>query len=375
MNFSFKLLSLVSFSGIVGCTLASPTLLAQDAVEQGSTSGQEETHRGVEYYAPRKMEMQFGMRFHSNDNYCTKLHATIPFPLNWPEQTVTVLSQQVPPNMIWMFRDLPTGVKQSALARQLVMDVPSLSPNNEMDMIFRVEIEKSFIKAPADTSVFVIPKKLPNEMNWFMKKSPYIDIEHSEIRRVAKQIAAENSDNAWQQVEKLYDWVRSNIEYRDGKKIREIKDALKDRKGDCEEMTGIFVALCRASKIPARCVWVPEHCYPEFYLEDDKGEGHWFPCQAAGERQFGEISEYRPILQKGDRFVVPEERAPVRYIAQFFSCSQRPARPGLDPAVEEIRDLGPLEEEMEQLRAEAANMQKAAEKSNESPNEENGKNP
>ena len=82
--------------------------------------------------------------------------------------------------------------------------------------------------------------------------------------------------------------------------------ALKDKTGDCEELTSLFIALCRASDIPARTVWVPGHCYPEFYLEDDEGKGHWFPCQAAGSRAFGGIPEQKPILQKGDNFSVPE---------------------------------------------------------------------
>jgi hypothetical protein len=67
-------------------------------------------------------------------------------------------------------------------------------------------------------------------------------------------------------------------------------------------------------------VWIPDHCYPEFYLEDEQGKGTWFPCQAAGTRQFGEMDEYRPILQKGDRFKVPEKGQQVRYIAEFFRC-------------------------------------------------------
>ena len=52
-------------------------------------------------------------------------------------------------------------------------------------------------------------------------------------------------------------------------------------------------------------VWVPGHCYPEFYLEDAEGRGHWIPCQAAGTRAFGSMPEHRPILQKGDNFRVP----------------------------------------------------------------------
>ena len=88
-------------------------------------------------------------------------------------------------------------------------------------------------------------------------------------------------------------------------------------------MTSLFVALCRNARVPARMVWIPEHCYPEFYLEDADGNGHWFPCQAAGTRQFGRMDEYRPVLQKGDRFKVPEKRAPMRYVSEFFKCDKK----------------------------------------------------
>ena len=223
------------------------------------------TTSGIEFIAPRKMEMQFGMRFFSNDNFCSNMHATIPFPLNWPEQKVTVLNSEIPQGVLYAFRDLPIGAKQQALARQLVMDIAMLGPNNKLDLVVKVEIEKSFIDPPADPSVFVIPKKIGNELRFFVGKgSPYIDHELGEVRRVAKQIVADNPDNAWTHVERLYDWVRDNVEYRKGK-IRHMKDTLKDKKGDCEEMTGLFVALCRASNIPARCVWVPEHCYCLLY--------------------------------------------------------------------------------------------------------------
>jgi hypothetical protein len=317
---------------------------------EGDDSQESPNAEGVSYFAPRTMDMQFGMRFLANDNWCTELHGTIPFPMNWPEQRVTITSSEIPDSVHCQYRDLPMGAKQSAYARQLVIDFANLGPNNQLDLLVNVEIEKSFINAPPDPTVFVIPKKLTKELNWFMGSSPYIDVEIGEIKRVAKQIAAQDHPNAWSHVEALYDWVRNNIKYRNGQ-VRKIADALKDKQGDCEEMTGIFVALCRASKIPARCVWIPEHCYPEFYLEDLQGNGHWFPCQAAGERQFGQMHDYRPILQKGDRFKVPENNAPQRYLVRTFSCKPRPSRPqGLDPSVEEVLDLGPLKAELDALR-------------------------
>ena len=312
------------------------------------------TTSGIEMFAPRKMEMKFGMKFNSNDNYCSDLYATIPFPMNWPEQKVTVLNSNIPAGAVLDRRDLPIGSKQNALARQLLMKIPSLGPDSQLDLVVTVEIEKSFINAPSDPTVFVIPKKIGNELRFFVGKgSPYIDHELGEVRKVAKKIADDKPDNAWTQVERIYDWVRDNIQYRKGK-IRHMRDTLKDKQGDCEEMTGLFVAICRASNIPARCVWIPEHCYPEFYLEDPQGVGHWFPCQVAGDRQFGQMHDYRPILQKGDRFKVPEEKAPQRYIAEYFTCIQRAARVGVDPSVEQILDLGPLKAELEALEQQNA---------------------
>ena len=98
--------------------------------------------------------------------------------------------------------------------------------------------------------------------------------------------------------------------------------------GDCEELTSLFVAMCRVAGIPARSVWVPGHCYPEFYLEDEQGEGHWYPCQAAGTRIFGAMPEARPVLQKGDNFRIPGSRQPQRYVQETVTAKNADSRSG-----------------------------------------------
>jgi hypothetical protein len=35
------------------------------------------------------------------------------------------------------------------------------------------------------------------------------------------------------------------------------------------------------------------------------------------------MDEYRPVLQKGDRFFVPEQRTTVRYVSEFFHCDKK----------------------------------------------------
>ncbi len=299
----------------------------------------------TEIWAHRKMNMRFGMEFHSEENYCTKLKATVPFPRDWPEQTVTVLGNQLPNQATYEFRELNSG------AIQALINVDALAPNQQLDVIISVEIEKAFIKAPKDPSILVYPKKTlkDKEVAWYLGDSPFIETKSRQVRDIAGEIRDTNPSNAWAHVEAIYDWVRTNIEYRNGP-IRSTKEALKDRYGDCEEMTGAFVALCRASNIPARCVWIPEHCYPEFYLEDANGFGHWFPAQVAGDRQFGQMNEYRPILQKGDRFKIPEQSGMQRYIAETFTCKQRPTGPTA-PRIVSVRDLGELIPELEKLKA------------------------
>jgi hypothetical protein len=81
--------------------------------------------------------------------------------------------------------------------------------------------------------------------------------------------------------------------------------AVKAGKGNTDDLTSVFIALCRSMDVPARTVWVPGHCYPEFYLIDDDGQGHWFPCEMKETRSFGGIAEQRPVLMKGDNFRPP----------------------------------------------------------------------
>jgi hypothetical protein len=96
-------------------------------------------------------------------------------------------------------------------------------------------------------------------------------------------------------------------------------DTLRDGQADCQGRSMLFIALCRASKIPARMVWVDGHAYPEFYLEDAEGHGYWFPCESAGTRAFGEMPLARTILQKGDNFRVPERpKDRLRYASDYM---------------------------------------------------------
>ncbi|MFO1064656.1 MAG: transglutaminase domain-containing protein [Pirellulales bacterium] len=285
------------------------------AKERAKEEAAEELPKHIELTAPRIIEMQVGVRILAGDSNMAGTIATTVFPTNWPEQKVEIIGVNMPAPLSHSLRDLP-GNNQ-----QLLMKAAVIPAGVEVQGVVTVRIEKKHIVGPSDTSIFVIPKRVPSDFRPYMGNSPYIETNSNQISKIAKDIAAQNPENAWKQVEMIYDWVRENITYQRGK-IKDTKETLKDKSGDCEEMTSLFIAICRNSKIPARCVWIPNHCYPEFYLEDEEGNGTWFPCQVAGSRSFGSMAEYLPVLQKGDRFNVPEKKETQRYLADYLTSQK-----------------------------------------------------
>ena len=267
------------------------------------------------YDNPKTQRWRVGLKLETNGTTCRDVLATFPIPMDWPEQTVKVVDQNIDSRVErWAPRDLPGG------ARQIVLTMSKVLRGTDPEVTFDLEVTRSRTVGPETTDDLVIPTKLSNDLKIYLGNSPYIDATDGKIKLAAKQFAdAESGETPWARVEAMYDWVRDKVKYQEGD-IKSASKALKDGVGDCEELTSLFVAMCRANKIPARMVWIPDHCYPEFYLEDASGKGYWFPCQAAGTRQFGSMSEYRPVLQKGDRFKVPEKNKPDRYVAEFFRC-------------------------------------------------------
>ncbi len=312
------------------------SVLADETREGGEDAADDTAATGpqwrLSYDSPKAERWRIGMRLDTNGVACKDILATFPIPMPWPEQTVRLLHQEIDPRVDrWTVRTLPGG------ARQVVLAMSAVPAGASPEITFELEVARSRILPPEQTDDLVIPKRPANPLKIFLGTSPYIDSGDGRIRAAARELGAEEHANAWAHVEAIYDWVREKVEYVEGD-IKTASQALRDGKGDCEEMTSLFVAICRASRIPARMVWIHDHCYPEFYLEDADGNGTWFPCQAAGTRQFGRMDEYRPVLQKGDRFKVPEKRQPVRYVAEFFRCLPQGNR---DPIPIFLREVVP----------------------------------
>jgi hypothetical protein len=252
-----------------------------------------------------------GMIIKASGGACKGIAGYAPVPTDWPEQEVNTVDEEKGGGAQISYEMVDGG------ARIMTVRVGHLASGEEAKAIVTVEIRRSTILPPDKTDVYSIPDpaKLPRQIRLYLTPSPLIESRDPKIRQLAKEIGVDQ-EKAWEHVEAIYDWVRKTVKYQNGP-IKGALAALKDHTGDCEELTSLFIAICRAANIPARTVWVPGHCYPEFYLVDDKGAGRWFPCQSAGKREFGGISEMRPILQKGDNFRPPKgTKERQRYMAE-----------------------------------------------------------
>ncbi len=258
---------------------------------------------------PSKTIWKFGIQLSGSGN-TRNAQVTFPLPVEWDnEQAIDVINIDASDNV--------NGAKIKKLpnnASQMFFKVPRLTSGETAHVFVTIEIAKMASEVPEDTSVFVFGKARGRALRSYLTPSPFIESSDKRIKELAEALPIDESAPAWDQVETIYDWVRENIQYEFDTQIKSCLWALDNGKGDCEELSSMFIALCRARGIPARAVWIPDHTYPEFYLEDADGNGHWFPCQAAGSYAFGHMPEIKPILQKGDKFKVKNFPEPQRYI-------------------------------------------------------------
>lgn len=256
-----------------------------------------------------------GMEVTGGPRGCRDVKGTVTVPMDWPEQRVRVLDETTSGGSRITYRTLPPGF------RQMVITNPSIGPGQKFEATVLLEVDRIEQLPPEDTDQFELAtgRAITQNVRRFLAPSPYIESTNSKMRSLFYEITSEH-DKAWDKISAIYDWVRDEVEYKDeNQTVKGALAAIRDGYGDCEDMASLFIAICRAGKIPARTVWVHGHCYPEFYVMDAEGKGHWFPCQIAGTYAFGGMPDLRIILQKGDLVRTPEQPSEAkRYASEFF---------------------------------------------------------
>lgn len=320
------LLSVCFFGGILCLPLRGQATITP--LQQADGQDTFDPGAGPKRGEKQTVRYRLGVILTGSNGPCRGVVASVPVPREWPEQEVKIVDEEKSDLVRkTSFRTLNGSVEQ------FVVEIPSLPAGAEAKAIVTFEITKYVLDSPEDPGVFQVPGRVTRDLRSYLTPSPYIETADRDIKAKALEIGA-TQESAWGKAEAIYDWVRENVEYVNGP-LKGAKQAMTDGTGDCEELSSLFIAMCRINKIPARTVWIPGHCYPEFYLEDKEGEGYWIPCQAAGDRSFGHMYEFKPILQKGDNFRVPGLRGAQRYVSENLT-SQNGA-PGYEFIREQVQ--------------------------------------
>ena len=297
---------------------------------------EEQEVEGITFSDPVTSKWKVGTRIIGGASPAQNVLITIPVPNDWPEQSVAFDDVDVKSTsrVVDDFRMLEPGI------RQLVVKMPRLGAREEVIVSVTCAVTTKQINAPVDKSVFVKGKTNHRQGKVFLGVGPDINFRNSKLKKEVKNIV-KDKQSVWEEGEALFDWVRDNIE----DVVQEPSDVVqvfRHRKGCNEDKVGLFVAMCRANKVPARMVWVEGTQFAEFMLVDANKKAHWFPCRPGGLREFGEITEPRVILQKGDSIRVPEKEQRQKFVAEYVTCEGRGK--SAKPTVRFFRELLPEDE-------------------------------
>ena len=324
--------------------------LAEETDETNETDSTEETpddgKRGPRLGKAVSTKYRAGMIFEARANgACKDLLGTAPVPTDFPEQKVRTLEENFPRIARVDYRDLKEGG-----ARQMVFRMRELKPGQRVEATVLFEVTRRPILPPSQPEIYRFPKTVSRDLRRYLKAGDYIESTSKTVRKLASDIieqVEEANKNAtdWEKIDALFEYVRTEISYKETqieKPMRGALAALRTRDGDCEDMSALFIAMCRSLDVPARLVRVPGHCWAEFYLVDDEKNGYWFPAQVAGTEELGSMQDVRVILQKGDAFRLPESpKEDSLYVKELFTGQVKEGAP--DPIYQFIQDTNPTD--------------------------------
>ncbi len=154
-----------------------------------------------------------------------------------------------------------------------------MDPSKSIDYEVRTTVKSSSI------SISSLPEEytVPSDAKRYLESTENIQSDDQVIGGLADNIT-EGAMSDFGKVARIAIWVNENMEYdeRYGDTILDARKVLDIRRGVCAEYTTLFVALARASGIPAKYVssyaygdngWEP-HAYSEVYI------GEWVPVDA-----------------------------------------------------------------------------------------------
>jgi hypothetical protein len=271
----------------------------------------------VGYLEPRPYTLKIGIEMEGVGN-ADSLLATTPVPVGHPEQKIEEFNLETK-GCEAVVRELAPGMGQ------LFLSAESIAKGDVVSAIaqYKLSLLKQYHKYERDQFP-ALQKPAAEVRKAYLQDSPGIQTGSRQVRALAAQLT-EGLTHPWDIAQRFANWIPQNIRPQIGS-YTSVTTALDKRLGDCEEMAGVFVALCRAVGIPARLVWVPNHNWAEFFLVDGDGKERWIPAHTACYSWFGWTGAHELVIQKGDRVHVPEQHKRVRLLEDWMQWGGRKPR-------------------------------------------------
>lgn len=129
----------------------------------------------------------------------------------------------------------------------------------------------------------------------------FVDPDNLQIKTIAEEILRDtDSENAFTVAKNLFKWLKQNIKYELHEENTSVQPAYltyNKKAGDCDDLSLLYVSLCRSIGLPARLVKgyllleenntinVIPHAWAEVFVGGNIGYRGWIPVECTGESE------------------------------------------------------------------------------------------
>ena len=133
-------------------------LLSACAAPSRAQFGQAVDSKGAKLDKESVQQYEIGVEVTAEGGPCNGIVATTPMPIDWPEQRVRVMKEDISPFVRGVtYRTVGGTVKQ------MVINIPHIPAGETVRAVVTLEISRHSLLPPENTSGYVIPKKLDRE--------------------------------------------------------------------------------------------------------------------------------------------------------------------------------------------------------------------
>jgi len=179
------------------------------------------------------------------------------------------------------------------------------SDNTEYELLITADVEAeslliSDLNGPGALTIEEIRKQYPNLVNQYcnaqtFETTNFIDPFDPDISETASELYTNaNTNNSFLVAKELFKWLKQYTTYKahelSDDEIQSAHSTLIRRTGDCDDLSFLYISLCRSLHIPCRFIRgfllneskIIQHAWVEVFVGGGIGKNGWIPIDCAG---------------------------------------------------------------------------------------------